>query len=236
MSTLSKDVIVGVDSGGSKPGWPEIAIGLAVLSILGIGGALALVRVGIDASMLGLILSALSGVAGMAGFIAAFSLRIRTWHSFGVRTTTWRWLGVGALAGIGTFFVKSLSILAYVAITGDDRTPQEIYAAGASNGGWTLVATTFCLSVVTPIGEEFLFRGVVTSALLRHGALIGVFGGAIVFAVFHGVNMVFPAALVTGLVAGEVFRRSRSIWPSIMVHVAVNLPTIPVMVLVGRTT
>jgi membrane protease YdiL (CAAX protease family) len=60
------------------------------------------------------------------------------------------------------------------------------------------------LSVVTPIGEGFLFRGVATTVPLRYGA-----------------------------VAGVVFRWSGSIWPAVTVHVVVNLPTIPVMVLAG---
>lgn len=75
----------------------------------------------------------------------------------------------------------------------------------------------------------------VTTALLRYSPVIGVVGGAMVFAVFHGINMVFPAAVVTGLAAGEVFRRSGSIWPAVAVHMMVNAPTIPVMLLVGIT-
>ena len=93
-----------------------------------------------------------------------------------------------------------------------------------------LLATVF-LGILTPIGEEFLFRGVVTNALLRYGPFIGVVGSALVFALLHGINVIFPAALVAGLIAGEVFRRSRSIWPAEIVHVVFNLPTIPAMAL-----
>jgi hypothetical protein len=52
-------------------------------------------------------------------------------------------------------------------------------------------------------------------------------------AIFRGINIIFPAALLTGLAAGEIFRRSGSIWPTVTVHVVGNLPTIPVMVLAG---
>lgn len=76
-----------------------------------------------------------------------------------------------------------------------------------------------------------MFRGFLTTVLLRYGALIGVGGGALVFALFHGINIVFPAGLVAGLVAGELFRRNGSIWPGVMAHVMFNLPTISVMVL-----
>ncbi|GGD40167.1 hypothetical protein GCM10011335_48570 [Aureimonas glaciei] len=61
------------------------------------------------------------------------------------------------------------------------------------------------------MGEEFLFRGVVTTALLRYGAFCGVVGGALVFATLHGMNMIFPAALVIGLIAE---RRCAEVAPS----------------------
>lgn len=213
------------------PGWPEIVVALACLSVLAFGGGLLLVRLEIHPIVLGLTLTALSGIGGMAGFIAAFYLRLRSWSSFGVRRTTRRWILIAAGLGVIAFVVKGLAILAYIKLTGDTRTPQDIFATGASGGIATVIAATIFLSVLTLLGEEFLFRGVITTALLRHGALAGVVGGAIIFAIFHGLNMVFPAALVTGLAAGEIYRRSGSIWPSVTVHSVVNLPTIPVMVL-----
>ncbi|MDI4239367.1 type II CAAX endopeptidase family protein [Bradyrhizobium sp. Arg237L] len=212
------------DAAPASPGLPEVIVGLVCLSVLAIGGGVGLVRLGIDPIALGIILTALSGVGGMAGFFAAYLLRIRSWAAFGVRRISWRWIMIGAVLGVLAFF-------AYISFTGDSRTPQDIYATGASGGIWTVIAATFFLSVITPIGEEFLFRGVVTTALLRYGAFIGVVGGALIFAIFHGINMVFPTAVVVGLAAGEVFRRSGSIWPAVTVHFAVNLPTIPVMVL-----
>lgn len=147
--------------------------------------------------------------------------------------TTRRWLLWGVGAGVVAFVVKGLAVLAYVSLTGDDANPQEIYGTGASGGLWTVVLATFFIAFVTPLGEEFLFRGVVASALLRYGPLLGVVGSALIFALFHGINLVFPAAFVTGLIAGEIFRRSGSIWPAVIVHVMVNLPTIPVMVLMS---
>lgn len=218
-----------------RPGWPEITLGLLVLVVLGMLGGAMIARLPIDAITIGLIFTALSGIASMAGFLSAFWLRIRSWASFGVRATSVRWLMVGAGVGVIAFLVKSLAILAYISLTGDAGTPQDIYATGASGGIGTVVAATFFLSVVTPIGEEFLFRGVITSALLRYGRFVAVVGGALLFAVFHGINIVFPAAFVAGIAAGEVFRRSRSIWPAVMVHGVINLPTIPLMVLANTT-
>lgn len=89
------------------------------------------------------------------------------------------------------------------------------------------------LSVITPLGEELFCRGVIAQTLLRYGRFSGVAGGALISAIVHGINQVFPTAFVVGVAAGEVFRRSGCVWPAVMVHAVVNLPTIPVMVLAG---
>lgn len=215
------------------PGWIEVVVGLLCLSVVAIGGGLGLVQLRMDAAVLGLILAGLSGIGGLAGFFAAFFVRLRSWEAFGIRRTSRRWIAMGIAAGIIAFLVKSAAILIYVYVTGDDRTPQDIYAKGASTGIAAAIAATLFLSVLTPIGEEFLFRGVVTTALLRCGRWTGVGGSALIFAIFHGANMVFPAAIVAGLFAAEIFRRSGSVWPAVAVHIVINLPTIPVMLLAG---
>jgi membrane protease YdiL (CAAX protease family) len=92
-----------------------------------------------------------------------------------------------------------------------------------------VILATLFLGIATPIGEEFLFRGVVTNALLRYGPFVGVVGSASIFALMHGLNMVLPAALVAGLVAGELFRRSGSVWPAVVVHIVFNLPSAVVL-------
>ncbi|WP_396426416.1 type II CAAX prenyl endopeptidase Rce1 family protein [Leptolyngbya sp. FACHB-261] len=58
-------------------------------------------------------------------------------------------------------------------------------------------------------------------------------GSMLIFALGHGINIVFPAAVVMGLVGAELLRRSGSVWPAVVVHVVFNLPTIPIMVLAG---
>lgn len=68
--------------------------------------------------------------------------------------------------------------------------------------------------------------------LLRYGAVVAVVVSSIVFALFHGVNLALPSALIVGLVAGEVARRSGSVWPAVVIHVINNL-AVPAFVLLG---
>jgi membrane protease YdiL (CAAX protease family) len=215
--------------GRARPGWPEIGVGLLVMAVVGYGGGIWLAGMGFQPVVIGLIFTLLSGVAGFAGFAAAALLRIRSWQAFGVRRVSRRWLLIGFGAGLFAFFAKGLAITAYIAITGDGNNPQQIYAMGASGGLLSVILATLFLGIATPIGEEFLFRGVVTNALLRYGPFVGVVGSASIFALMHGLNMVLPAALVAGLVAGELFRRSGSVWPAVVVHIVFNLPSAVVL-------
>lgn len=216
-----------------RPGWTEVAVGLAVTAIIGFGLGSQIGRLGFDRITYGLVLAGWSGFACLAGFAAAWGVRKRAIAAFGVRSTSRRWLLIGIAAGVVAFLLKGAAVMAFTALTDISSNPQGVYAAGGSGGAVSLLIATLLIGVVVPIGEELLFRGVVTTALLRYGPLVGVVGGALLFALLHGISIVFPAAVVAGLVTGEVYRRSGSVWPAVVVHVVYNLPTIPVMVLAG---
>lgn len=150
-----------------RPGWPEIGVGLLVLVFIGFVGGSQLSRLGLPPVVYGLVFTALSGIAGMAGFAAAMALRIRSWDAFGFRKTTKRWLLIGVGAGVAAFAVKAVVLVALVKLTGIQTNLQDVYATGGSGGTLSLILATFFLAVITPLGEEFLFRGLVANALLR---------------------------------------------------------------------
>lgn len=217
----------------TRPGWPEIVlgIGVAVALLLLTPLVIALVPQG-DPQLLGLALMCWSVVVPFAGFAAAMTIRLRSWAAFGIRRTTWRWMLAAVALGIGAFLVKGLVNMAVIAIVGVDANAQVPYYDAADSGLLPLIATFVTVSLLVPLGEEFLFRGVLMRGLLRYGAVIAVVGSSVVFALFHGVNMALPSALVVGLVAAEVVRRSGSVWPAVMIHVINNLAA-PVFVLLG---
>ncbi|WP_306366354.1 CPBP family intramembrane glutamic endopeptidase [Nocardiopsis sp. CC223A] len=223
-----------VGAAPQRPGWPEIIAGLAGLAAAGV------LLVFIPADRLGpvafgLVVAAWSGVAGLFGFAVAAVLRVRSLAAFNVRRTTWRWMLIGAAWGVAALLLKGGLILAITALTGYEENPQGMYYDAAGGGLPAFLLTVLFLAVLTPIGEEFLFRGVVTTALLRYGPVIGALGGSVVFAVFHGVNIILPAAFLVGLIAAEVMRRSGSIWPAVAVH-AVNNAALPLLVLLTGAT
>lgn len=217
----------------SRPGWLEIIVGLVVYLIVGFGGVLLFKQLSLNPVVHGLILTAWTGIATLIAFTAAARLRIRSLSAFGVRRTSSRWLLTSVGVGLVAFVLKGLAIMGWIQITGDTGNVQDVYAEGGRGGLLSLVLSTVLISVFSPFGEELLYRGIVTNALLRYGSFAGVVGSTVIFALMHGINIVFPAAIVAGLATAEVFRRSGSIWPGLVVHIVFNLPTIPVMVLVG---
>ncbi|MBB4935451.1 hypothetical protein F4561_006345 [Lipingzhangella halophila] len=219
--------------GGSpaRPGWPEIAVGLvgmvaatAVLPFFGPWG------LQLDDVTYGLVVAAWSGVAGLAGFGVAALLRIRSLGAFNVRGATWRWLLAGLAGGVLALLVKAGLTWAVASVFGYSSDPQGTYYDAAGGSTLSLILTFLFLAVLTPIGEEFLFRGVLANALLRYGPVVGIVSSSVVFALFHGINIVLPAAIVVGIIAGELMRRSGSIWPAVLVH-AVNNAALPILVM-----
>jgi membrane protease YdiL (CAAX protease family) len=207
-----------------RPGWPEITAGLLTM-LAAIVAVPLLGVVGLDTNpvVYGVILTAWSGVAALLGFAVAALVRIRSWGAFSIRRTTWTWMAIGVGVGIVAFLLKGVVNWAIIALTGFDENPQGPYYDAAGGGVLPLILTVLFLSILTPLGEEFLFRGVVANALLRYGPVVGVLGSSVIFALFHGINIALPTALVIGIFAAEIMRRSGSIWPAVAVHTVNNL-------------
>lgn len=78
------------------------------------------------------------------------------------------------------------------------------------------------LAVLTPLGEEFAFRGVLTNALSRYGVWVSGVVSTLVFAAVHGLNMALVPAFVVGSINAFLFLRTKSVWPGVLVHALNN--------------
>ncbi|MDQ7969655.1 MAG: type II CAAX endopeptidase family protein [Oxalicibacterium faecigallinarum] len=202
------------------PGWPEIIAGLVGYALAyfaspylidGIGGDEGVVR--------GLVASALSGLTGLVGFFAALLVRRRGWRAFGVRAVGWRWLALAVGLGL-VAFILARTVYAVLGALGalPDADPQQDYRAAAGGGALALVLQLLFIAVLTPIGEEFLFRGVLVSSLRRYSAVLAIAVSTMLFLVAHGLNLtLLPAALV-GILSALLLLRTGSIWPGVVVH------------------
>lgn len=77
--------------------------------------------------------------------------------------------------------------------------------------------------VIVPVMEEMIFRGVVLRSFLTNyspGRAIGY--SALLFAIYHLNIYQFPGAYFFGLLAGWIYFRTQSLWPSLLAHMVAN--------------
>ena len=77
-------------------------------------------------------------------------------------------------------------------------------------------------SILAPVWEELLFRGVILRKLRPYGKRFAVLGSALLFGLFHGNLLQAPYAIVIGLVLGYVTVEYSIIW-AIALHMFNNL-------------
>ncbi len=174
-----------------------------------------------QAAWRGILGMAANGVAGAIGLAVAAGLRIRNLHAFGFTAAERRWLIIAAVCGVlafgGCFVIEGIYARFIV-----EANTQGDFEAAAQGGIVQLSALLLTGALLTPFGEELLFRGVIANALNRYGAWAGVVGSAAIFAVVHGPSVILLNAFMIGLIAGVLFRRTGSIWPCVVVHAVYN--------------
>lgn len=90
-----------------------------------------------------------------------------------------------------------------------------------SPGGWMVYLVI--LTVVAPIFEEFIFRGVIQHVLeVRLGPVVSIALTAALFALAHGEFPALPIRYAFGLLVGTLALQSGSLWSCIAAHAALN--------------
>ena len=85
------------------------------------------------------------------------------------------------------------------------------------------VAKIGAIAVVTPIGEEVIFRGIVLRWLRRsYGRAAGLLVSSFLFGLAHLSLRLFVPVFVLGLAFAWIADRSRSVLPTIVAHAAYN--------------
>lgn len=206
-----------------RPRWLELIV--ALVSAVLIYGA-GIVLLGIFPAPT----PALEGVAGLffsgAAPILVFTIvvlvRMRDLSAFGVRRVEPRWLLIAVLLAAACFAViLTFDTVVQHLFPGVDDS-QDTLRAAASGGVLALIGTIFFGAVLTPLGEELVFRGILTRFFERWGSWAAIVLSALIFAVFHGINLVLPSALLVGLVNGWLMVSTKSVWPGVVVHIVYN--------------
>lgn len=209
--------------GLQRPGWAGIGAGLVIFLVLLAVVALAMGFLAPDAPVLqGVIGSFAGGIAGLGGFAAAYLFERSGSAAIGLQPSPARWYLVAGALSVAGYFLSLLIIDAYAEITGTTDTSQAILHAAAQGGVLPFLLALLGGAFVTPLGEELLFRGVIANALNRYGALAGVGLSAIIFGVAHGTGVIMWVAIMMGLLSGALFRKTGSVWPSVLLHMLYN--------------
>ncbi len=106
-----------------------------------------------------------------------------------------------------------VNLAGYVTNTTINTNVSQVFSGAPT---WFLVF----IAVIEPINEELLFRSLLVPRL-------GIIPSAILFGLAHysymstfGVEMI--AAFVFGIIAGYIFKKTGSVYPSMLAHIAIN--------------
>ena len=77
--------------------------------------------------------------------------------------------------------------------------------------------------VISPILEEYAFRGVLLSCLSRYGKYFAIFATSIVYALAHGYFTDMIPSFIMGFILSKMALRYKSIRPTIFIHIVFNI-------------
>jgi membrane protease YdiL (CAAX protease family) len=135
------------------------------------------------------------------------------------------WAAVGlVVAGVWVGFGVDIgySILTYALKVKVPDTNAQLLRAGAKTP-FGILAVFLLVSVIAPVAEEVLFRGVVFSGLRDSwGEGWAIVVSSALFGVMHLQPLVMIPTAILGLLLAKVFSMTRSLWASIALHSAYN--------------
>jgi hypothetical protein len=100
--------------------------------------------------------------------------------------------------------------------------PRFLYELFGSLAAGAL-ASLFLISLVAPVVEELVFRGLILGGLLAYyKPWKAILVSAVLFTLFHLNPYQFVAAFGLGLLFGWVFWKTRSLWPCMILHAIFN--------------
>ncbi|MEM3841182.1 MAG: type II CAAX endopeptidase family protein [Candidatus Micrarchaeaceae archaeon] len=128
--------------------------------------------------------------------------------------------------GIGIFLIILLLEIATGIISSITGIPLPTNV-GATLAGFPLFFYIFTFTIA-PIDEEILFRGFLVPR-------IGIFFSSLIFAILHfgyGSIVEFIAAFIFGIIAGYAFKKTKSLYATIIAHALVNFLSILILFLI----
>ena len=125
--------------------------------------------------------------------------------------------GMGQIANILTMIVTV--IITNIADLNDSFNTVTDIQPPDMPSAWFLL---FTLTVIAPVFEEFIFRGVLMDTLKPYGNGFAIFVTGILFGLYHGnFNQLFYTAVI-GIALGYIANVTNSIFPTTIIHAMFN--------------
>ncbi len=158
-------------------------------------------------------------IVTIAVFLGLRFVKIRTGRI--ERDRLWKTIGAAALIALGWMFVE-VGILQLV--DADKLFADEVDELEKFGKIMTGPLGAIAVGILAPISEEIGFRGVLMGGLIRMRcrAWPAIVISAIVFAFFHGTHIQLLGTMVFGIISGWLYWRTRSLIPSMVIHMVNN--------------
>ena len=133
----------------------------------------------------------LSAIHAVLGREAAASMIPVNYEAFGMKVSGYTCKPVDSRSNrtMQNFFINGRFV----------RSKTMMAALESSSGMQEGLAMFIYASILAPISEEILFRGLIQHSLLPFGKKFAVFGSALLFGIFHGNLAQTPFAFLAGL-------------------------------------
>jgi membrane protease YdiL (CAAX protease family) len=165
-------------------------------------------------------------VLALVGGVYIFGMRRRrlSWRQLGFLPSTPGWL-LASLA-VAAAFIPLLGLIAVLIqkMLGQPIQNPQLQFLVPEGFSWPgALAMLLIGGIAAPFAEELYFRGVIYRWLRDNfGPWIAAPTSALVFGALHGDIAIAGASFVIGLVLAWFYERTRSLWPSVLIHIANN--------------
>ncbi len=209
----------------------QVAVGVAIIVVVGIVGELAEGEILSDRLTLGTIFFIQAFLwVGYAGWTLVVSQRKGNGV---VADFGWKFripdLWQGLLIGFGAQIVAVPIIYVMLFYFTGEQDVSEAARELTDRAATPLDVVLLLVIVVVgaPIVEELFFRGLLLRSIERRfGSTVALIGSSVIFAAVHFQLLQFPALLMFGLLAGWLTLRTGRLGPAVWAHVGFNLVTV----------
>ncbi len=146
------------------------------------------------------------------------------WMDIGFVPTTFRWVVAAALTALIFIPIIGLIALAIQIVLGlPTENPQLEFLVPKDITWFGGLVMVILGGLLVPIAEEILFRGVLYRWMRQFSSpLVAIPVTSAIFGLLHGDVAVAGATFVMGIILAWFYERSRSLWPSIVIHTVNN--------------